>query len=80
MLFGFKSNFDHFQKIKDFYQPYYELWTMVSEVMVKKRKWLEAQITQIDATEVETMLKSCLKGLIKLQKQLRENQNALKVV
>jgi hypothetical protein len=42
MLFGFKSNFDHFQKIKDFYQPYYELWTMVSEVMVKKRKWLEA--------------------------------------
>lgn len=42
MLFGFKSNFDHFQVIKDFYQPYYEMWTMVSEVMVKKRKWLEA--------------------------------------
>ena len=37
MLFGYKSGFDAFLKIKKFFSPFYELWTNVNDVMVKKR-------------------------------------------
>jgi len=37
MLFGYKSGFDTFQRVKRFFVPFYELWTNVNEIMMKKR-------------------------------------------
>ena len=42
MLFGFKSPFDTFHKTKKYFTPFYDLWTNVSEIMLKKRQWLES--------------------------------------
>lgn len=37
MLFGYKSGYECFYRIKKFFMPFYELWTNVNEIMVKKR-------------------------------------------
>ena len=57
MLFGFKSTFDTFHRVKKYYLPFYELWTNVSEIMVKKRQWLESSLSNIDPDEVDSMIK-----------------------
>jgi hypothetical protein len=37
MLFGYKSGYESFLRVKKFFSPFYELWTNVNEIMVKKR-------------------------------------------
>ena len=76
MLFGFKSGYETFHRVKKFFTPFYELWTNVSEIMVKKRQWMESALSNIDPDEVDGMIKSSIKGLSKLQKHLKENQLA----
>ena len=76
MLFGFKSPFEGYHRIRKFFTPFYELWTQVSEIMVKKRQWLESQLAAIDPDEVDSMIKSSIKTLAKLQKHLADNQLA----
>lgn len=66
MLFGFKSNFDAFHRVKKFYAPFYELWTNVSEIVVRKRQWLESALASIDPDEVDAMIKQSIKTLTKL--------------
>ena len=66
MLFGFKSTFETFHRVKKFFTPFYELWTNVSEIMVKKRQWLESPLANIDPDEVDAMIKTSIKGLTKL--------------
>lgn len=40
MLFGFKSGYETFHRVKKFFTPFYELWTIVSEIMVKRdNRW-----------------------------------------
>ena len=73
MLFGFKSNFDTFHRVKKFYAPFYELWTNVSEIVVRKRQWLESALANIDPDEVDAMIKQSIKTLSKLQKNLKDN-------
>jgi hypothetical protein len=63
MLFGYKSGFETFYKIKKFFTPFYELWTNVNEIMVKKRQWMECPLNQIDPDEVDSMIKSSIKTL-----------------
>ena len=36
MLFGFKSTFDSFHRIKKLFIPFHELWTNVRDMMTKK--------------------------------------------
>ena len=63
MLFGYKSGFEMFYKIKKFFTPFYELWTNVNEIMVKKRQWMECPLNAIDPDEVDAMIKSSIKTL-----------------
>lgn len=80
MLFGFKSPFETYHKVKKFFTPFYELWTNVNDIMMKKRQWLDSQLANIDPDEVDAMIKQSIKGLQKLQKNLSENQLAQKVI
>ena len=66
MLFGFKSGFDGYTRIKRFFTPFNELWTNVNEIMVKKRKWIECPLIDIDPDEVDSMIKVSIKTLQKL--------------
>jgi hypothetical protein len=66
MLFGYKSGFESFHKIKKFFVPFYELWTNVNEVMVKKIEWMECPLNRIDPDDVDAMIKSSLKTISKL--------------
>ena len=75
-LFQFKSPFESFHRVKKYFSPFYELWTNVSDIMVKKRQWLESQLASIDPDEVDAMIKQSIKGLTKLQKHLKDNQLA----
>lgn len=61
MLFGFKSSYFDFESLRDFYQPHYELWTLVSEVLLKKRKWLESPLHYLDVDEVDSFIRQALK-------------------
>jgi len=79
MLFGFKSSYSAFDKARDFYQPHYDMWTLVSEVLLKKRKWLESALHYVDPEEVEGFIRQALKLAQKLGKTFLQNQNALKV-
>lgn len=57
MLFGFKSGYESFHKVKKYFTPYYELWTNVNEIMLKKRQWMESPLSSIDPEEVDSMIK-----------------------
>ena len=80
MLFGFKSGFESFLRTKRFFTPFFELWSNVNEIMVKKRRWVECPLNEIDPDDVDGMIKMSIKTLQKLQKQLAENQLAQKVL
>lgn len=73
MLFGFKTTFEVFLRVKKFFEPYYELWTSISELMVNKRRWLESPLSHIDPEEVGTIINHCLKLLPKIQSELNDN-------
>lgn len=66
MLFGFKSPYESFNRVKKFFSPFYELWTNVNDIMVKKRQWMESPLNSIDPEEVDGMIKLSIKSLQKL--------------
>jgi len=70
MLFGFKTTFETFNRIKRFFTPFYELWTSVNDTLLKKRQWLVCPLAEIDPDEVDAMIKQSVKTLQKLQRQL----------
>jgi hypothetical protein len=54
---------------------------MVSETLVKKRKWMESQLSHIDPDEVEQTLKVSVKALTRLMQHsaMKQNPNTVKV-
>ena len=66
MLFNYKTNYDNFIKIKKYFSPFYELWTNVNEIMLKKIQWMEQPLFNIDPDEVDGMIKQSIKILLKL--------------
>ena len=61
MLFGFKSTYDSFFNLKKFFTPHLELWQSVHQFMSKKVEWNYTKLNQIDAEEVESMVKMSAK-------------------
>ena len=53
MMFGFKSNFEGFARMKAFFIPYYDLWRNANDFLVKKTDWTKSALTTIDALEVD---------------------------
>jgi hypothetical protein len=80
MLFGYKSPYENFNKIKKFFAPYNELWTNIHEIIEKKRFWNQSVLHKIDPEEVDTMIKTSIKTLIRLKKHLNDNQMAQKMI
>ena len=80
MLFGFKSSYETHNKTKKFFYPFYELWTNVNDIMVRKRQWMECPLSSIDAEEVDGMIKASIKTISKLQRSLSENPLAVRVL
>lgn len=70
MLFGFKSPFETFNRIKKFFGPYYEMWTNAFEVMTKKIHWMECPLQDVDPDEVDNMIKQSVKTLARLQRNI----------
>jgi len=52
LLHGFKDDFGHLQNVVRFFEPYYELWTRIDDMMTKKNMWAESKLADIDADEV----------------------------
>ena len=82
MLFGFKSPYDQFTQMREFFTPYYELWTSATEFIKKKREWSEKPIAQVDHKKVRTTVEVDTMGIcLKLHEYFKDgNKRALKVV
>lgn len=80
MLFGFKSSYDSFFNLKKFFAPHYELWLAVSQFMTHKVKWTYTKLNQIDADEVENMVKTSAKSIEKLKKKFDDKLLANRVL
>lgn len=52
LLHGYKSDFSHLQNVVRFFDPYYELWTRIDDIMTKKNNWQISKLSEIDADEV----------------------------
>ena len=70
LLHGYKFDFGHLQNLVRFFEPYYELWTRIDDMMTKKKKWQDSKLCDINADDVIQMHKESEKSLNKLQKDL----------
>lgn len=52
LLHGFKSDFSALQVVVRFFDPYYEMWTRINDIMTKKDKWAQSKLHEIDSDEV----------------------------
>ena len=68
MLFGFKSQFDLFAKVKKGFMPHYELWSTGFEFLTRKREWNATSLSDINATAVDMLIKQSIRALSRLQK------------
>lgn len=68
LLFQSKSEFNALASVARFFEPYYELWTRINDMMTKKNEWEMSKLTNIDADEVNQMHKESIRSLQKLQK------------
>ena len=52
LLHSYKSEFHQLQNVVRFFEPYYELWTRIDDMMTKKNLWAASKLGDIDADEV----------------------------
>ena len=77
LLFGSRSDFHSLASMMRAFEPYYELWIKIDFMMNKRIEWMESNLTEIDAEEVEMLIKETMRSLPKLQKQFSSsNSNA----
>ena len=63
MLHGFKDDFGHLQNVIRFFEPYYELWTRIDDMMTKKKDWENSRLVDIDPDEVSQTIKESTRSL-----------------
>ena len=80
MLFGFKSQFELFAKVKKGFMPHYELWSTGFEFLTKKREWNATSLSDINASAVDMLIKQSIRALSRMQKQFDEKALAMRVL
>lgn len=75
LLFGFKSEFHPLLNVNRFFEPYYELWTKINNMMTRKEFWRNSKLAEVDADEVGVMVKDSLRSVQKLQKIFGESSS-----
>lgn len=80
MMFGFKSNFEGFARMKSFFMPFYDLWRNANDFLMKKSDWTKSALMTIDALEVDQMIKNNIKNLHRLSKHFDEKAFATRVL
>ena len=63
LLFGNKTDFHALLNVQRFFDPYYELWTRINDMMTKKNTWLRSRLHEIDSDEVNNMIKDSLRSV-----------------
>jgi hypothetical protein len=46
-----------------FFEPYYELWTRIDDIMTKQENWSKSRLADIDADEVAQTVKESIRSL-----------------
>ena len=46
-----------------FFEPYYQLWTKIDEIMTKMNNWKISKLADIDADEVNHTVKDSIRQL-----------------
>lgn len=80
-MHGAKDDFSHLQNVVRFFEPHYDLWTRIDDMMTKKNMWENSKLADIDADEVALTIKESIRSLQKLQKDFGNQasvQNILK--
>ena len=68
LLFGNRTEFSGLASIQRAFEPYYELWMKIDLVINKRNEISDANLSEIDAEEVEKLIKDSTKSMQKLQK------------
>lgn len=58
MLFAFKSPYDAFFNIQEYFTPYYQMGALAQEVTGKKRQWQETVIRDLENKEVRNLIEN----------------------
>jgi septation ring formation regulator EzrA len=81
LLYGFKSPSYSFTLAKDFFEPYFQLWSTGSDLLNKKRSWMETQkLIDMRCDEVEDTLRKAEETVKRLKKKFTKEAKALKVI
>ena len=80
LLHGWKSEFHALLNVNRFFEPYYELWTKINHMMTKKDSWLKCRLAEIDADEVNMMIKDSHRSVGKLHKIFGETSSVQKIL
>ena len=72
LLFGNKTDFHALLNLQRFFDPYYELWSRINEMMTKKNTWLRSRLHEIDSDDVSNQIKESLRSVQKLHKVFGE--------
>jgi len=46
-----------------FFEPYYELWTRIDDIMTKQESWSKSLLADIDADDVALTVKESIRSL-----------------
>lgn len=75
LLHGFKSDFSALQVVVRFFDPYYEMWTRINDIMTKKTNWAQSKLSEIEADDVAQLHKESVRSLQKLQKDFDKDKH-----
>ena len=75
-----RSDFRDFHKEVRFFEPYFEMWTRIDDIMTKKSTWASSKLSDIDADEVTQLHKDSIRSLQKLQKDLGSAGGVTKIL
>ena len=72
-MFGYASQFDKFLNLQKEILPFSEMWNSIAVFLDSKKKYLNGPVADLDAPEVESLIKTQIKSASKLVKAFKPN-------
>lgn len=79
-LFGYNSNYEKFQTLKDLLEPHANLWKSLGVFLEKKKSWMNSCVNSLDPGEIENNIKQSRRVVQKLNNSFETTSLTIRIL